>query len=318
MQTENSDAFDELDCGDDARAYYKEKLDAYRDQINRHHSNERWRTYPFMATVETLARCNAACEFCPYPTLERKGTEMSAQLFEKIIDDLADADPRGPTLFTLSRVNEPFLDKRIFDFAALVETKFPKICQMHFTNASPLNRRNFDEFLKLKRTTLLKISFNDHRKDEYERVMQIPFERTLSNVREIHARKEAGEFAFPVRIGRVGDGTKADSEFLAWAKREFPLFDAHVSPRFDWRGKIRNPNWSVPDVGCLQWLELHILANGTDAFCCTDSEGEFGVGDAARNHVVHDIYNHPDRRKLREAMPSRRSVAGCATCSALA
>lgn len=311
-------AFDDLDCGDDARAHYKQKLNAYREQISHHHANERWRAYPFLATIETFAKCNAACEFCPYPGLERKGEEMSAALFEKIIKDLAEADPRGPMLFTLSRVNEPFLDKRIFDFAALVETTFPKIRQMHFTNASPLNRGNFDKFLKLKNTTLLKISFNDHRKEEYERVMQIPFDRTLANVTEIHARKKAGEFDFPVRIGRVGDGTAADSEFLEWARREFPLFEAQVSPRFDWRGKIKNVNWAVPDVGCLQWFELHILANGSDAFCCTDSEGEYGVGNAAKNNVVRDIYNHPSRRKLRDAMPSRRIIAGCESCSALA
>lgn len=315
---EGNAAYGDLDCGDDARAHYEQKLNGYRDQISHHHANQRWRTYPFLATIETLAKCNAACEFCPYPTLERKGEEMSEALFEKIISDLAEADPRGPMLFTLSRVNEPFLDKRIYDFAGLVETTFPKIRQMHFTNASPLNRTNFDKFLKLKSTTLLKISFNDHRKDDYERVMGIPFDRTLANVTEIHARKAAGEFAFPVRIGRVGDGTAADSDFLAWARKEFPHFEAQVSPRFDWRGKIKDVKWTVPDLGCLQWFELHILANGVDAFCCTDSEGEYGVGDASKNHVVRDIYNHETRRRMRDLLPSRRTVAGCETCSALA
>ena len=40
--------------------------------------------YPREVTIETLALCNAACEFCPYPDLERQGTRMSDALVEKI------------------------------------------------------------------------------------------------------------------------------------------------------------------------------------------------------------------------------------------
>ena len=36
--------------------------------------------YPALVHVETLAQCNASCNFCPYVSMERKGTRMSDQI----------------------------------------------------------------------------------------------------------------------------------------------------------------------------------------------------------------------------------------------
>jgi len=243
---------------------------------------------------------------------------MPESLFDKVVSDLADADPLGPAMMSLSRVNEPFLDKRIFEFTAHLENTFPEVWINHISNASPLNRTNVDRLLRLQRTSLLKISFNDHRKDEYERVMKLSYDQTLRNLRDIHTRKAAGEFWFPVRLGRVGDGSPVDDEFLQWVADEFPCFEPQVSPRFDWRGKVSASSYEVPDLGCAQWFQLHILANGQDAFCCTDSDGSAGIGSAVDLHAVHDLYNSPERRQIRERLPSRLTVAKCAGCAALA
>ena len=44
--------------------------------------------FPSVLGIETMALCNAACEFCPYPVLERKGAVMPDTLIEKILDDI--------------------------------------------------------------------------------------------------------------------------------------------------------------------------------------------------------------------------------------
>ena len=36
--------------------------------------------WPRHVHLETLAVCNAACHFCPYPTLDRKGTRLSSSV----------------------------------------------------------------------------------------------------------------------------------------------------------------------------------------------------------------------------------------------
>jgi len=75
--------------------------------------------------------------------------------------------------------------------------------------------------------------------------------------------------------------TPADAAFLEWVKRSYPLFNGLVTMRGDWMGAVPAPVGAVPDVGCRQWFELHLLANGKAAFCCIDADARHGVGDAA-------------------------------------
>jgi hypothetical protein len=98
-----------------------------------------------------------------------------------------------------------------------------------------------------------------------------------------------------VLLSRVGDGTGADDEFLWWASARYPAFYPIVNVRGDWIGRVRTTIGPAPDVACREWFELHFLANGREAFCCVDSDGRFGNGSAGSRHVIHEIYNHPER-----------------------
>ena len=82
------------------------------------------------------------------------------------------------------------------------------------------------------------ISLNEYRPEEYERLMGIRFERTIGNLRTLHALKERGEIAFAVEIHRVGDGSEHDSLFRLWVTDRFPLFKSSSGPR---RNRIREP-----------------------------------------------------------------------------
>ena len=44
--------------------------------------------YPRNVSIETQVRCNAKCDFCPYPESPRQGEEMPTEVFEKIIDSV--------------------------------------------------------------------------------------------------------------------------------------------------------------------------------------------------------------------------------------
>ena len=76
-----------------------------------------------------------------------------------------------------------------------------------------------------------------------------------------------------------------------------------VTVRGDWLGAVKT--------------QLHLLSNGKHAFCCIDSDGAHGAGDAGSQHVIHEIYNHPRHRGLREELPSRRRVSTCSLCPML-
>lgn len=186
-----------------------------------------------------------------------------------------------------------------------------------FTNASVLDEKKLEKLMEVNNIASLKISFNDHRPEEYEKVMRIPFQRTYENVKRIHEKKGSGEIKFAIALGRVGDGTVEDDNFLKWAKNYFPLFTASVSPRFDWIGKLQlNTFPPVPNLGCHQWFMLHFLANGKEAFCCIDSEGNYGQGNAHLENAL-DIYNKPYKKRMRVEKLSREKNDICSKCSAL-
>ena len=44
--------------------------------------------FPSVLQIQTINRCNGACEFCPYPSLERKGERMPDSLVDKVLRDI--------------------------------------------------------------------------------------------------------------------------------------------------------------------------------------------------------------------------------------
>ena len=170
----------------------------------------RYVDYPQEVSFETLALCNAACWFCPYPGLDRKGTKMPDDLIAKIITELQDIPAEIPIYVSPFKVNEPLLDVRIFDIVAEINTKLPNAKVRMFTNGSPLNETNIAKIAKIQKLEHLWVSLNHHEEKEYERIMQLPLKKTLENLDLLHGKKAAGEFEPVVQISKVHDDDDSD------------------------------------------------------------------------------------------------------------
>ena len=206
--------------------------------------------YPSHVHMETLAKCNAACDFCPYPTLERQGEKMSDALVGKIIQDLTDVPRHIQFQLSPFKVNEPFLDVRLFDIIGDINAKLPQARVTLTSNASPINEKNLAQLAAASNIEYLWISFNDHREKEYEKTMQLPFKRTVERLDLIHEKKAAGTLNFNIVLSRVGDNSDADQAFVAWCRQRYPLFGATCIPRGSWIGQVKDIDQNVPKVGC--------------------------------------------------------------------
>lgn len=273
--------------------------------------------YPAHVHMETFSLCTAACNFCPYPSLDRLGNRMSDALIDKIITDLTDI-PRD-VKFQLSpfKVNEPFLDTRLFDILKTVNEKLPNATITLTSNASPITEKNLKKLNDVQKLEYLWISFNDHRPEQYTQTMQLPWERTIERLTMIHKAKAAGSLNAAVILSRVGDNTQTDTEFQEWVAQHFPLFQTCIFQRGGWLGQANvDLNVPVPNVGCLRWFDLSITSTGKVAHCCMDGKAEWSIGDVNHQHVL-EVYNHPDYRVLREKTQSRLTVSPCNTCTFL-
>jgi hypothetical protein len=273
--------------------------------------------WPAHVHLETYAICNAACSFCPYPALARQGEKMPDELIAKIINDLTDIPRTIPFQLSPFKVNEPFLDNRLFDILQTINEKLPHATLTLTTNASPLTRETLRRLSTVGKLGYLWISFNDHRPEEYEKVMQLPYRRTIERLDELHARKAAGDIPFRVVLSRVGDSSPADAEFCGWVATHYPEFETSVFQRGGWIGQVKTDMpLEVPQVGCTRWFDLSITATGVVAHCCMDGQAAYPIGDTRKQHVL-EIYNTPAYRALREKLVSRSAASPCNKCSFL-
>jgi|SRR5882672_1229788 len=275
--------------------------------------------WPAFVHMETIALCNAACDFCPYPSLERKGERMSDALIEKIIGDLADIPPHVSFQLAPYKVSEPFLEPRLFDILERVNNRLPNARISIITNGAALTERKTDQLLAVQNVSYLNVSLNFDNAEEYEAVMKIPFERTLKRLDLLHGRKLASDIPFPVRLTRVSGNLLSDTRYIEWVRARYPAFKPVVVNRNDWIGEVAMEAAAVevPDVPCHRWFDLSITATGKVAMCCMDGEAKYPKGDVNTSHVL-EIYNQPHLRRLREQLISRRQAGDpCNRCTYL-
>lgn len=272
-------------------------LEAYRDQ-------------PKEVSLETLARCNAACTFCPYPTLERIGTKMSDELIAKLIAEMATWEV--PFDFAPFKLNEPLLDVRL---QAICET-FSADCKNGtlriFTNGAPLIRKHIEWISALPRLHHLWISLNEWRSDEYQKLMGIPFDRTARNLDLLHDMTINGQFNHPVVISKVGQ----DINFQYYVHTRWPKFQINMIKKDGWLGFTEPGIKLVPATPCIRWFELSIMADGIVSTCCMHdgSDKTYNIGDL-NSQTMLEVYNSPHWRKPREYLLNRRNLDSSYPCS---
>jgi len=167
---------------------------------------------PHEVSIETQTVCNAACVFCPYPRLERKGTKMTDELLYGLLDQM-----RGWKPFLLSpfKVSDPLLEPRLDAILGYVNRHIPQAEIRIFTNGSALTHRQAEMLHRAENLTLY-VSLNSHRPDEYEATMGLKWERTKRNLDMLHD----SDFRHPVHVLRVG----RDPAFTAYVWQQWPAF----------------------------------------------------------------------------------------------
>lgn len=271
--------------------------------------------WPLEVSIETFAKCNARCTFCPYTTLDRIGTKMPDAMIDRIIEELK-GHP-GPFVINPFKVNEPFLDKRLIPICRKINAELPQAELQIFTNGSALTEKHMRDVAGLVRVKRLWVSLNASDAQEYKDLMGLDFARTCANLDRLHAMKTAVEFPHQVMVSKVCAPLREmdkDNDFLDFVEDRWPLFMTFLIKRDAWLGQIEKHETGVPDTPCARWLELSICADGKVSLCCMDSANRFSIGDL-NIQSISEVYNAPYWRERREKVLSRKAVHPCATCS---
>jgi len=268
------------------------------------HLTQYYMDQPAEVGLETISLCNAACNFCPYPTLERKGDKMSGWLLDKLIEEMMDF--KIPFFVSPFKVNEPLLDKRFYDICRTIEAATVAHLRL-FSNGAALIQRRIDEIASLERVHHLCISLNSVIPEEYEKIMSMKFETTVKRLDNLHNQ----DFPHPVMLTCVG---YPNMEFVQYCLNRWPKFKPQVTPQTSWLGYVEAQAKIIPDKPCSRWFELSVMSNGIVSLCCQDGEGEFPIGDVNKNTLL-EVYNAPLYRDRRINQLSRHKVSPCNTCT---
>lgn len=278
--------------------------------------------YPSYVHIETNARCNARCRFCPQRHLERRNQDMPDALFLKIIDDLKAIPRELPFRLSPFKVNEMMLDRQIFDRIRLINRQLPQAAISVFSNFALIDARAAEEILAIRNLHGVTVSLNSVDPEEYREMMGLDLARTVANVKGFLDTMRRKGVSGRVVLARICDGTPADARFVRGVREVFSDYaegrDYQISPkrRGEWMGHVAADPGHLELFPCAAWFELSITCTGRVALCCMDGHCEYPLGDANSTHVLK-IYNDAWYRALRETAPERRHVAPCRTCSML-
>ncbi len=265
---------------------------------------------PAEVSLETLALCNARCEFCTYPELERVGEKMPDDLISRLIYEMSRFTK--PFFFSPFKVNEPFLDKRVIEILQLINSEVPLARLRLFTNGTPITAQLIYDINDLNNVEHLWVSLNSTDPVQYEKIMKLPFDATARKLDLLH---EFEEFRHRVVLSRVASlDHNENGDFMYYCRNRWPKFTATLIKRDGWLGDINAPVANIPDAPCSRWFELSICATGIVSLCCMDGHGKYAIGDIKKNTLL-EIYNHPFWRERREQMMSRKQIFPCSTCS---
>ena len=267
---------------------------------------------PENVQIQTVAGCNGGCVFCPNGRTRLKipfGRRMDGKMFRSVADQCLELGIRRYTLYLM---NEPLLDRHLPERIAYISARIKKPHLTKITTNGGLLSGKMARGLLDSGLDKLKISVQSIDPETYRRIMNLPLERTLSNIDRFVELKEKGGYKRPrLQIVTV-DSIQTRDELPAirryWEKRKIKLHIEPVENRID-HHEIRDAaigaDKLIPFTWCRRLLEqIFVLCDGRMILCCSDWEQESVMGDLA-NERMSDIW-----QSARYADYRRRFVAG--------
>ena len=254
--------------------------------------------------IQTHSRCNADCVFCPYVESWHAANpgRMSEELFGSILEQLR---PFAP-LIERGRVSpylmqEPLLDRRIYDWIERIYAAFPGTMVEISTNGAALSPRAVEELIRVLVGRRHEIWISHHGVDaeSLDRVMRVDHRKATGNVVELLRRAEGR-----LRVRIQGAGRSLDGRIHNFGEREYrrswaetlvregvPLRNVSVTTfRFhDRAGAIRRTDRDahLNNKGVVRRIDadnpfhcdrvgrwLHVMWDGRLRICCMDYHGE--------------------------------------------
>ena len=236
--------------------------------------------------IETYNRCNGGCSFCPVSVRNESRTEkkMEWELFEKIINELAEIDYTGK--IALFSNNEPLLDDRIIEMHKFARSKLGKARFHLFTNGTLLTKEIYLELIKYLDELII---------DNYNQSLDL-----------IKSNKEIAEFCKdkPEYIKKTTIVLRKPNEILTSRGGTAPN---------------RKDKLSLADAKCiLPYRQMIVRPDGKVSLCCNDPLGKNTLGDLNEESLLQVWYGEKFNEVRKRISQGRTNWPYCVNCDVIA
>jgi len=297
-----------------------------------------WRKYkrsydfPMLFQIQTVNRCNADCQMCPYSstTAQNDLMQMEDKLFDKLVTEIGGKNEVN--LIVLSLQNEPLVDRKIVDRAKHIKTHAPKVKLELVSNGYLLKPTITDEIYNV--FDIVTLSIHATTSKTYMKVMGgLDFQVTLNNLTHIgqsrHRRAKT-----TLRFVKQKQNYRELKTFKKYWNREgFAVLSFDLNSRLNSVKGMQSLRYRVtfPQKFMLGFLKrispfifpscpipnisMYIRSNGDVVYCFNDwTEGNI-VGNL-NSSTIYKLFNSSKMKKFRERISQNKACKNdvCSNC----
>jgi len=246
--------------------------------------------FPDQVYIELTNACNARCTICATPSMKRKRSVMSFDLFRKIVDECARRRARRILPFLHG---ETLLVPGVLDYFRYIRKASPASHLNLTTNGSRLDAEISETLLQEDLLDSVIVSVDGADKPTFEGIrLGLDFAQVRSYVLHfIQRRYQLGKLTPRVSVAMVTveENKHCRKQFEeVWRAADEVRFSVY----FNWAGKLDNGGRTPHKVNFCERIYhyITILADGRVALCCFDSEATYSVGDVSRQSI-HEVWH---------------------------
>lgn len=237
--------------------------------------------------IESINRCNGNCVFCAVSYQKKRRSDMSMDLFKKIIDDAVDLEPREIMPFLNG---EPFVDKTLIEKIQYINKTLPLTNVSLYTNGNLLNEEIQKELEKVN-IRYINFSINVMSNKDRQKVMGLQLGDCLNNIIRFKKNNSKTNISASIIMNTSYISTTMIGHFRDFCKRNeiVPLFFLESN----WAGKTRKA-YTIGETCHRLKDHVSILADGKVNLCCQDIDGQVNFGNI-ENYSLKEIWLSKER-----------------------
>jgi radical SAM protein with 4Fe4S-binding SPASM domain len=280
--------------------------------------------FPESIQIQTISRCNGRCNFCPYPEVSDTLTHglIEERVFRGIIDELS--RHRISVIYPYL-MNEPFLDKDIFDKVSYIKKKMSYVPVVLNTNGLLLTEDRIDTMISSPLDNLV-ISLNTVDKESYKKMMGIDADQIQANIDKLLLRLQESNSKITVMISviRTADNESYLDEIFEYCrKRRMKFFVNDVENRGGNLSSYESikPSASIKRKGirsCIRPLvQAYVLYNADMVLCCADWRRQIILGNVLKDGGIEAVWNSDRAKTIRQTIRKQQfhKISICGPCT---